>query len=181
MKDTIRIILFLDCNLACPYCCNKQERFSSQFKRARFEDIDFRQYRNVCVTGGEPFVRKQYLYGILGGIPQDVNIFLYTNGLLIDNGDVAALRCMRNLVAVNIGLHSVEQLGQLNPHLSILPGIRYRIRDTHYDNLLAVYPWLSSRLVKAWKMDECDMPNEDWVLLEGVPGPVDYETLFPGQ
>jgi molybdenum cofactor biosynthesis enzyme MoaA len=56
--DTIRLILTLDCNLKCSYCCNKLESVYSRFVKKSIDEIDFSRYRNVCLTGGEPFLYK---------------------------------------------------------------------------------------------------------------------------
>lgn len=68
-KDTLRLILFLKCNLACSYCCNEIESVNLQFVKKKFTEIDFSGYANVCVTGGEPFLEKVLLYKTLDAIP----------------------------------------------------------------------------------------------------------------
>ena len=89
MKDTLRLILFLQCNMKCSYCCNEQEQFSSQFIEMYFKDIDFSKYKNVCLSGGEPFLRKSILYSVMYKIPRSKQIFIYTNGLRINNEDIS--------------------------------------------------------------------------------------------
>ena len=78
-KDTIRLILFLDCNLSCAYCCNEQEQFSSQFIKKDFNDIDFSKYENVCITGGEPFLYPESIWYVINKIPKEKTIYIYTN------------------------------------------------------------------------------------------------------
>lgn len=97
MIDTIRIIMFLECNMNCSYCCNKNEEFNSQFNRKSFSEIDFSLYKNICITGGEPFLHKGKLFSILNKIPLDKNIYIYTNGTLIDDSDISRLLKYQNL------------------------------------------------------------------------------------
>ena len=163
--DTIRLILTLDCNLNCAYCCNKQEPVYSQFKLKSFEKIDFSLYQNVCLTGGEPFLYKDALYDILRKIPVSKDIFIYTNGLLITGEDIDMLLSYRNIKGLNIGLHAIKQLERINRKIKMLP-VRFLARDIYIETLLKTYPeQLSRQNLKGWKLNECNRPNEDWVLL----------------
>ena len=167
MIDTIRLVLFLDCNMHCSYCCNKQEQFSSQFKRMKFEEIDFSKYKNVCISGGEPFLNKfKILYNVLNKIPQDKNIYIYTNGTKISAYDIWHLKQIKNLKCINIGIHTPKQLSKITTIETELP-VRFMIPTHLKAKVLKTY---QARLmpcnIKIFKINECDMPNEDWVLLE---------------
>lgn len=165
MKDTIRLILFTECNLSCHYCCNEQEQFNSQFVTKSFNEIDFSKYKNVCITGGEPFLNRDLLYAVLDCIPKSKNIFLYTNGLLIDMYDVRHLQ-KYNIKSVNIGLHYSSQLAEIIYLDSLLP-VRYSIQLEKMGVFYSMhYPRLNEKNTKAWKLNDCNMPNEDWVLLK---------------
>lgn len=167
MKDTIRLILFTECNLSCHYCCNEQEQFSSQFVKKSFSEIDFSKYKNVCITGGEPFLRKRLLYHVMVSIPSELNLFLYTNGTLISFEDVLRLLLFENIKAINIGIHSVNQIDEVHPALDYLFNIRYMIQDTKLDQYMSAHPKrFTEQNTKAWKLNDCNMPNEDWVLLK---------------
>lgn len=170
MKDTVRIILFPKCNLKCKYCCNEQEQFNSQFKLMKFEDIDFSQYQNVCVTGGEPFLEKTMLFDVMNKIPSDKNIFLYTNGLLISKEDIEILRKFQNLQCVNIGIHFLKQIDRLVSGIDTLP-IRYCMNGALEAQYRSYYGHrLKNKNIKFWTMDECNAPNEDWILLNQDKG-----------
>jgi MoaA/NifB/PqqE/SkfB family radical SAM enzyme len=165
MKNTLRLILFTECNLSCHYCCNEQEQFSSQFVKKSFSEIDFSKYKNVCITGGEPFLRKELLYLTLDRIPADKNIFIYSNGLLINPEDVRRLsHC--NIKCINIGLHYLNQLSEIIYLEGLLP-VRFMIQLEKLGEFYKKYPTrLDVTNTKAWLMDDCEMPNEDWVLLK---------------
>lgn len=166
MKDTIRLILFTQCNMRCSYCCNEQEQFNSQFHKMHFEEIDFSPYKNISITGGEPFLWRNILYDVLNSFPSGKNIYLYTNGILINNNDITCLASYNNLKCINVGIHTLRQLKAVNPNLERALPVRFMVQDKFYDKLLNLYPErVNNNNLKAWKMNECNMPNEDWVQL----------------
>jgi len=166
MKDTLRLILFLECNLKCSYCCNENINISKHFVKKKFEDIDFTKYKNVCITGGEPFLRKDILYSVLNKIPTDKKIYIYTNGMLINDEDLRILIKYPNIDCFNIGLHFENQLNKISTIEYCLP-VRWMIEESKLEKFHKQYP---SRLVidriKTFKIDDCEMLNEDWILLE---------------
>lgn len=163
--DTLRLIMTLDCNLNCPYCCNKQEQFSSQFRKARFTDLDFTLYKNVCITGGEPFMHKLDLVSLIRRIPRDKNLIIYTNGLLVDCYDSAYLRTIPNLIGVSVGLHGLDSITKVRRLEKHLP-VRFCIQDIYYEECLKLYPdRVNPSNLKGWKMDDCNRDNEDRVIL----------------
>lgn len=165
--DTIRLILLLECNLSCSYCCNNQSSVNSKFIKMKFEEIDFSKYKNVCITGGEPFLYKDFLYSVLLSIPKDKNIYLYTNGLLINHLDIMYLSFFGNLKGINIGLHSPHQFNRIIVKLQEHHNVRYMINEKYYQTLLDLHPdRLSKNNLKSWETGQCEMPNEDWILLK---------------
>jgi sulfatase maturation enzyme AslB (radical SAM superfamily) len=164
-KTTARIIMFLDCNFHCPYCCNNKEKFNRFFEEVSFSNIDLSLYENVCLTGGEPFLHKDAFYRILDSIPETKNIFIYTNGVLITDDDVEKLKRIPNVKGLNIGIHGVGQLKEINKRVKELP-VRYMAQDVNSKSLLETYPEiLNERNTKFWTMDECYVDVEDWFLL----------------
>lgn len=166
MIDTIRLILFTECNMSCSYCCNEQEQFNKQFVKKKFEEIDFSLYTNICITGGEPFLRKSFSYEILHSLPRHKKIYIYTNGMLIDQKDVFLLEHIAGLKCINIGLHTINQLSKIILVEEYLP-VRFMIRDVNKKRFMKAYPErLNEQNIKCWKLNDCSMPNEDWVLLK---------------
>jgi pyruvate-formate lyase-activating enzyme len=167
-KDTIRLILFLGCNLKCKYCCNEQTQFNSQFVEKYFEDIDFTKYSNICISGGEPFLYKNILYDVLDNIEvvaAHCNIYIYSNGLLIGDSDMHILE-RYNIRAFNIGLHSLNQISKIiavEKHFNT----RFMINEKLYEKALLKYPErLNTENTKPWILNQCNRPNEDWILLK---------------
>jgi organic radical activating enzyme len=166
MIDTIRIIMFLECNMNCSYCCNKNEKFNSQFNKKSLSDIDFSLYKNICITGGEPFLHNEKLFSLLKKIPHEKNIYIYTNGTLINDSDIATLIKQKNLKCLNIGIHTLEQLDSINEDIEKKLPVRFMAQDINCEKLLKKYPErLNRNNLKSWSLDDCDMPNEEWVLL----------------
>lgn len=150
-KDTLRLIITLDCNLSC----------------------EFSGYSNVCITGGEPFLEKELFWNIMALIPKDKKIYVYTNGLLVAESDVKVLKSYKNLGCVNVGLHSLSQamtlLSQCEHPICGLPHnkVRFHIEERSFLAFLSVLPIIHAVKTKLHKLDECDRENEDWILLEG--------------
>lgn len=86
----------------------------------------------------------------------------------INDSDIARLKAYKNLTCVNIGLHTFRQLSAINKHIENALPVRFMVQDKNYDLLLESYPErLNSNNTKQWKLNECNMPNEEWVFLEG--------------
>jgi molybdenum cofactor biosynthesis enzyme MoaA len=171
MKDTVRIIMFLGCNFKCEYCCNEKSKFNEQFEEKSFAEIDFNNYKTVCLTGGEPFFHKDWLYSILGKIPPEKPIFLYTNGVLIDLEDILRIAGNYNIQGINIGLHGVNQPKFILPELDSVFSVRYQAQDINREKLLSMYPdRITEKNSKFWKMYDCFRSNEDWILLTDFQG-----------
>jgi len=169
MKDTLRLLITLKCNFNCEYCCNEQEEFNSQFCYKNFSEIDLNQYRTICITGGEPFINRDLLYGILDEIPLNKRVYIYTNGTLIEKADVFKLSTYDNLRGLSIGVHSSNQLYNINRDVYEILDCRFMIRDTMYDQIKIEHiDRLKGQAIKLWSMNDCNMPNEDWIVLKGI-------------
>lgn len=168
MIDTVRIILFLDCNLHCRYCCNNIPKYRSQFQEKRIEEIDFDKYQNVAITGGEPFLHKDRLYFALSSVPAGKPVYLYTNGMLITDNDIELLKRF-NVKGITIGLHLLLQPGHVNRKLPMSFPIRYRCLVEKRNDFLTYWPrLLNEDNLRGGALNECDMPNEDWILLKDL-------------
>jgi molybdenum cofactor biosynthesis enzyme MoaA len=167
MIDTLRLILFLECNLRCSHCCNEQTQFNSQFKSVRFRYIQWGRYKKLCISGGEPFLNKDLLYFTLQAAPPRLDIFLYTNGLLITDEDIDRLIKIPNLKCLNVGVHTLQQLKSINPNLEQRLPVRFMVQDINVGALLELYPTrVNLSNLRGWKMNECNMPNKEWLVLE---------------
>jgi len=168
MKPSLRLILFTKCNLACSYCCNENPDVNSRFIQKSLHEIDFYRYGAICLTGGEPFLNPSLVFEVLIWIPVETPVYIYTNGLLLTTEILRKLGSFENVKGLNIGLHHVNQLNSITPLVDKWFPVRYLIQDTRRDEFVKRN---ASRLTvnntKTWILDQCDIPNEEWILLKG--------------
>ena len=165
-KDTLRLIMFLDCNFACTYCCNNKKWYSDQFIKKTVYEIDFSSYENVCLTGGEPFLDPEVVFEWLDKIPKDKNVYIYTNGVLITTPHLHQLITYRNLKMINVGLHHKNQINSIHPDLEKFIPVRFLMEDVMTEEIMQNSNGrVHNGNSKQWVRDQCDLPNEDWVLL----------------
>ncbi len=111
-------------------------------------------------------MHKEELFALLEKIPLEKNIYIYTNGTLINDSDIVSLLRYKKLKCLNIGIHTLEQLNSINEDIEKRLPVRFMVRDIYYEELLKRYPQrLNNSNLKSWSLDNCDMPNEEWVLL----------------
>lgn len=169
MKDTLRLILFTDCNFHCSYCCNENQAVNSKFQRMRLSNINFSDYQNICITGGEPFLNLNLVLKVLKKIPVDKSVFIYSNGTLITDYALSFLKLFKNIRAFNIGLHHLNQIRHVNRHIEMHFPVRYMIQDIRLQEFIEAHPdRLNHHNTKTWVLDSCEMPNEDWFILETI-------------
>jgi len=162
MKKTLRLIITLDCNLKCEYCCNKLPEVNSKFIKKKLADINWAQYKDICISGGEPLLARELIHEIYMIIPIFIPIYLYTNGLLMSNARVSYFN------GINVGIHYKEQLKEIlenNPNLLSYKGLRLCVQDIYKDEYLSNIP---DKYIKTWTMNDCfnNVETEDWILLE---------------
>ena len=165
--DTIRLAVTLDCNLSCLYCCNKIPQFHEQFKPIALRDIDWHRYQTVCITGGEPLLRRDLISRALSHIPRKKTVVLYTNGLLFNPSDATVLAYM-GVNAINVGLHDGNDFGRIigNVMASVkgtVIKVRFSAQDIYEDSIVT-----DGFEVKYWHLNDCDRANEDRFYLENV-------------
>lgn len=164
--DTARIIMFLECNFKCRYCCNEKTQFNQEFVEISLDSIPWEKYKVACVSGGEPFFNKEALYRTLGSIPERIPVYIYTNGILITIDDIMRISGNYNVVGFNIGIHGVNQPKFIIPELDEIFSVRWQAQDINREKLLSMYPdRIREGNSKFWKMDDCYRRNEDWFLL----------------
>lgn len=171
--DTIRILVDWKCNLTCSYCCNEQERFRKDIHPVLLKDIDFSQYDNVCVSGGEPLLFMDRIEKVCK-LAKGKLIILYTNGIYLSEKIATRLEGF-GINAINVGLHNPSTFENIIKKVSKNTSgknmnIRFHIWDKYeYLGLPSKYPSCNFRY---WAMNDCDRGNEYRVVLEG------YEKTF---
>jgi len=168
--DTIRILVAWECNLSCSYCCNENHRFRKDIYGSFLEEIDFKKYSNVCISGGEPLMFMDRIRQVCE-LSKDKFIILYTNGIYLDIEKAHQLELM-GVNAINIGLHNPSSFVNIIERVikntaNTKMKIRFHVWDKYENmNLPDKYP---SCDFKYWAMDDCDRDNEYRVILS------DYE------
>lgn len=152
----------MECNLSCPYCCNKLSEVNSKFIKKKLNDIDFDLYSSVCISGGEPMTQFSKFLEVFLLIPLEIPIYLYTNGLLLDINKASYFN------GIHIGIHYKEQLKEIlakNPTLLTYKGLKLCVQDIYREEYL---PNIPDKYIKTWTMNDCfnNVETEDWVLLE---------------
>lgn len=160
MKKTLRLIITLECNLSCIYCCNKIPEINSKFIKKKLEDIVFEQYENICISGGEPFLKRNIINEVISSTHWRTPIYIYTNGIFLTESDIQAFD------GVNIGIHYKSQIKEILGNTNVLQdNIKLCVQDIHRDEYL---PNIPDKYVKTWSMNNCfnNIETEDWILLE---------------
>lgn len=168
--DTLRLVVSWECNLYCTYCCNEIPYFRQQFRPLSLDSIDFEKYANVCVSGGEPLLDLSLLENVLGRIPSDKTVILYSNGTLLNKENAKMLE-RSGVKHVNIGLHFPGSFSSLIKNCTEAVSetslkVRFQAQDLYQEALVKAYPDLSFRF---WKMNDCDRANEERVFLKDPP------------
>ena len=165
--DTARILVSWECNLKCPYCCNEQARFRKDIAPISIEKIRWNDYRNFCISGGEPLLHKDKVWDVCRRIPAGSTVILYTNGILVNRETVVEME-QAGIQYFNIGLHYESSFDRLIKSVTAAvqgSGIkaRFHAQDIHAENLQQKFPGTSFRF---WKMDDCDRENEHRFVLD---------------
>ena len=157
--------------MTCSYCCMKQDKILNSFKKIqKLEQLpELNQYVSFAVTGGEPLLPcvEGRLFALLTALKQQQKpIYLYTNGLNLTPPLAADIG--KYVDGINIGLHKIDidlMYKLIRIHKEILP-----IRVLVWEKLCP--PYIEELCnehgiaLRKWKMDDCDIENEDRVLWE---------------
>jgi molybdenum cofactor biosynthesis enzyme MoaA len=167
-KDTARILITSECNLNCSYCCNKIPEVQNKIKFVTYDEICNFKYKNYCITGGEPILAFDKLCKIVTQLKtvNKGNVYLYTNGLLLNSGILAFLS---NFIdGINVGVHEHKVTNQyfLDIYKEILRKcdsfnvpVRFYVEDKYKDSLDL------NAEIHTWKRNECfNNTKEDWFI-----------------
>ena len=160
----VRVMITERCNLACPYCCNDIPEVANSFEPVSFQEAVDRasEFPVVCVTGGEPLVELSMLLLFLlaiGPPRSDRSVFLYTNGVLLDEKRAKTLEGVVD--GLNVGVHTgdaaeVRRLGEIvHP---IVP-VRIFIEDVKVTREIETLVDKFGMSLRVWTDGECS--NED--------------------
>ena len=164
MIDTLRIVLFWECNLSCSYCCNEIPEVRKNITPTKLDDIDFDEYDNICISGGEPFLDESLLVTVLEKA-KGKNIYIYSNGMKISMSALSNIDYhWKDVKGINIGLHDPKTYAKLIDkfeHFYHL--VRFHVQDIYKQQMVNDYPHIKFHY---WKMNNCDVPNEEVIVLK---------------
>ena len=147
-----RLIITLDCNRKCHYCCNTPEMLASA---THINDLSvFKDYDEICITGGEPMLYPEKVIDISNTLKRYNNnkIYLYTAHaiglpLVINRGSIDGIHyTLHNSVSASDFAY-VQALAHIEKGVSfrayILPGHKDIILlDTSDWARLEIKPWI---------------------------------------
>ena len=94
-------------------------------------------------------------------------IYIYTNAVLITKDHIQKLRTYENLGCVNIGLHHKNQIRSIDTSLEYVLPVRFSLEDKTASSFCKASNYrVNGANSKQWVRDQCDVPNEDWVVLK---------------
>ena len=160
-KKSLRLLITEECNFNCSYCCNKMPEVRRCFRYKKLNDINFREYDSICITGGEPFKylgRMSYVFWKAADFIQYQ--YLYTNGSLINRSNFKILRWFDG---VSVGVHDELPVDQIQ-FLTALKNVRFLIDREKVGRYRDIIP---QDRIKLYTLNDCNLTDrEDWVVLK---------------
>lgn len=177
--DTLRVVIDWRCNLSCWYCCNEQDSQRSQFGLTSLSVIDFSAYKNVCITGGEPFLFPDKIREVAAlAHAAGCYVIVYTNGILLSK---ERLDSAGPIDALTVGLHLKETFaGIIAATESTVCGtkikVRYNVNQIFSDHPVIVNTKNRGRRnVRFFFLNQCDRHNERRVVLDTAIARTDFK------
>lgn len=114
------------CNLACLHCCTnsspqvsrKDDASGEDIKRA-LKEVDEANITEIYFTGGEPFVRRDFVDILTTACDTSATIFVATNGTLLTESDITRMQTL-GIEAITISLdgHTAKLHNGIRQHPS---------------------------------------------------------------
>lgn len=173
-----RVILTTECNLKCPYCCNKIKEVQDSFKMITIDQLLEKEYDCYNITGGEVGLAISKLINICTSIKNYhplAKTFVYTNGYLDKVAEFWEMDELFSLVdGFNVGYHEGQYMWdatRLAIMLNKRKPTRLHINDKVFANLKPNEDRCVHEAIKEgvtlvlWKMNECNNQTEDrWII-----------------
>lgn len=172
MNKSCRILVSLRCNYTCGYCCNKIPGILDQFKVTTLKDLDLTPYDDVCISGGEPFLKENIeTVREIATLAHSLNkkVYIYTNlSVPLRWSDITLFD------GWNVSYHS-SQAGAFGFRKRVLEllehsaqNVRVQIEDTEVENFKRFFGnhGLPDSIIKPWTRNQCNKQHiEDWFIL----------------
>jgi organic radical activating enzyme len=161
----LRLIIFEDCNRACPGCCNKDWDIQA-LPICDLKDLVY--YDEVMITGGEPMLDPDLVMKVMFKCRPDTKVILYT--AKVDEPE-KLIHFMDHLSGVTLTLHDQDDVepfiefskklfashvnvSQISLRLNVFKGIEFPIYSSTILNRWAIKSDME------WIKD-CPLPNEE--------------------
>ena len=168
-----RVAITTKCNLKCSYCCMEYPEIQETFTKVdnMYDIFEYKNYDVFAVTGGEPTLYPKLLQDVMSDIKMNTNarIHLWTNGIKPYPEFVIANREI--IDGINISVHEGSWNYTRWTQLHEIMPIRLHVWDGLSNSRLREFCKTQNILLKEWKMDECDI-DENRFLLEGKDGTI---------
>lgn len=124
MKDTLRLLLFEECNRNCEGCCNKDfDLLSLPVEK------DFSQYKTIILTGGEPMLKHRFVWHTIRKIRKQnsiAKIIMYTAKV---DQPLFVLQVLKELDGITVTLHDQKDIIPLIRFNLIISNFYYKRSD----------------------------------------------------
>lgn len=120
MKESIKLKSFViditsKCNCFCKHCYNEsgenkcKDEIDNRTIIELVDDIIKLSPQSICLTGGEPLLRKELVFHLAERITycSNIKLILVTNGILLDEKTIKTLK-EKNIYLIQISLDSVK-------------------------------------------------------------------------
>lgn len=180
MKTTARLIITLDCNRKCHYCCNTPEMLASATKISDLSELQ--HYPEILITGGEPMLNPTRTLAIvqhlnqLGQIYWNKHkklrkIYLYT-ALALERGYLYSM-LMYGVDGIHYTLHynsSAKDVALGIDNIEILskefPNKPFRLyMDSEVEHQVTIIPQRWSRIQSFKFIEDCPLPENEKLFL----------------
>ncbi|MBT7339090.1 MAG: hypothetical protein HN802_05325 [Candidatus Jacksonbacteria bacterium] len=176
--DTMRLLLTEDSNLDQSWCVKPGSQ--EIIHKIGLADLPWKEFNKICIDGGEPFIYWEAMWDLLETMPADKDIWIYTNGLLIEPFMLEMLNSIPEVKGLNIQVYFPEQIRGITPLVDKYMDVRWDIKQIDYKHYLQKYHQRLGTLLpgsknfKIWAAGDDERENElvvsieDYVFAQGL-------------
>lgn len=157
---SLRLLLWSECNRACPGCCNKQYDLTKLPV-----ETDYSEYNEIILTGGEPMLYPERLPIIIEIIRHQTGAPIYMYTAKVDD-TYAAMRMLDLLDGITVTLHDQADVKPFKKFSEFMPDYfsERSLRLNVFKGVNWVYfakdSWWQIKDGIVW-LDPCPMPENE--------------------
>lgn len=166
---TARLIITLDCNRKCHYCCNTPEMLASA---THIKDLSvLKDYDEICITGGEPLLYPDRVIEISKVLKTYKNkIYLYTaasNNIrrVINTGCIDGIHFTLHETGSVVDFYDIQSVAEsCDCYHNDISFRAFILKNVPYSNIF-IAPNVWARLeIKSW-VDDCPLPENETLFI----------------